>query len=319
MTGTRLLAALGLLAATAAPASAEPGLTAATFLQRQLGAQPAGMGYAFTAVRGRLDAMQFNPAGLAWLRKPVASSTYLNGLAGANHGFLGYGQPLPWGTLGVGLLYFNAGSIDLNLADGTTGRVTAEEDTALSASYGLELPLGVAVGATYRHVRLELAETARAAVSQADLGALWRTPLRGLSVGAAVQYLGPDVKFEEAGDPPPRTRRFGVAYHWPELDPKKLDPSVDLQKFDVTVAADWVEVLHERKSPRAGLEMGLQPHQLDRVALRFGWVFNRDSESFTFGLGLKEGRWGVDYSLGTAKDLGNLQQVSLAFYFGKTE
>lgn len=308
-----LLACAALLASPAA--RAEPGRTAAAFLQRPLGARAAGMGGAFAAVRGSLDSAQYNPAAIATVPRRTLASTYLSGFDGANHGFLAYAHPFPFGTVGASVLYYNAGGIDLSLSDGTTGRVTAEEDSAWALSYSLALAKSLYVGALYRFVRMELAETASASSSQGDFGVLWRTPLRGLSLGAAYQYLGPDIRFEEVGDPPPRTLRYGLAFHFPDVEISAADPSVDLEAFDMTLAADVAQTLHEEVSPRMGAELGLTPSYMTRVALRAGWVFGRDSESFTFGMGLRQGRLGLDYALGKGKDLGNLQQFSLTIDF----
>ena len=120
---------------------------------------------------------------------------------------------------------------------------------------------------------------------------------------------------EEAGDPPPKTFRYGVAFRFPDVDIKKVDPSVQLDAFDMTLAADIVDTLHEKLSPRVGAEFGLTPSYLGRVALRFGWVFGRDAENFTFGLGVRQKRVGLDYAFGEAQDLGNLQQLTLSLYF----
>lgn len=311
----RALCAALVLAGLPRPSRAEPGLTAAAFLQRTVGARSAGMGSAFAAVPGSMDSLQYNPAGLATLHKGSLSSTYINGFGGTDLGSVAYGHPFRWGTLAAGALYYNAGAIDLNLSDGTRGRVTAEEDMAWTLSYAATPIPRLDVGATYRFLRMELAETARATSSQGDFGAIWRTPLGGLSLGAAYQYLGPDIRFEDAGDPPPKTFRYGASYRFPALDPSRVDPSVDLQAFDMTLAADMVQTLHEKASPRAGAEFGLQPALMTRAALRFGWVFGRDAESFSFGVGLRQGRFSLDYAFGGTRALGNLQQVTLGFSF----
>ena len=198
-----------LLLLLAAPwASAETGRTAAVFLKRAMGARAAAMGGAHAAVLDAgPDAPQHNPAGLARLARPALTSSYLNSFGGVIHGNAAYAHPLPYGVLGAGLLYFNAGDIGLNLSDGTKRTVTSEEDMAWTMSYAAPLPYGLSVGATYRYVRLELAETASAASHQGDFGAQWRTPVKGLSLGAAYQYLGPDIVFEDEGDPPPKTFR----------------------------------------------------------------------------------------------------------------
>lgn len=308
-----LAAALLLLCAAA---HAEPGRTAAVFLRRALGARAASMGGASAALLDPgPDAPQYNPAGLARLGRPGFASSYLNGFGGVNHGHVAYAHPLPLGTVAAGLLYFNAGKIDLNLSNGQRGTVTSEEDTAWTLSYAAPLGLGLYAGATYRLVRLELAETARATTHQGDAGLLWKTPLPGLSLAAAAQYYGSDIVFEEAGDPPPKTLRFGAALRLPDIDVRKLDPASDLDAFDMTLAADVVKTVFEDPSPRAGLELGLTPAFLTRIALRVGWVFKSFSEGMTFGAGFKAGRLRFDYGYGSAREMRSLQNISLGYEF----
>jgi hypothetical protein len=261
--------------------------------------------------------MHYNPGALSTLTQKTFSSSYLKGFAGSTYGSLSYIHPFRYVALGAGALYYNAGPLELNLSDGTTGRVSAEENLAGLFSLSARLFPGFHVGGTYRFVRLELAETVHTTTSQGDFGALWRVPVPkvGLSLGGAYQYLGPDIKFEEAGDPPPRTLRYGLALHFPEVDPRVVDPSVDLSEFDMTLAADMVHSLHERESPRAGVELGMTPSYINRIAMRFGWVFGRDTESFTFGVGIQQGRFGLDYAFGEARALSSLQHLTLSVRF----
>ncbi|PCI37233.1 MAG: hypothetical protein COB53_07110 [Elusimicrobia bacterium] len=310
-------AAALLLAAllAASPAGAVGGRTSGGFLQRTLGAKAAAMGNAFVAVSESPDSIQYNPAALSTISRPVLSTTYLNAFGSTNYGFLGYVHPLPLGVGAVSAVYFNAGTIDLNLSDGTTGRVTAEEDLATTASYAFPLPLGFSVGATYRFVRLKLAESVSATTHQGDLGAHWETPFPGISLGASYQYIGADITFEEAGDPPPRTIRYGFAIHLDDVNIRKLDPSVDLKNFEFTFTGDVVQVLHEDPSIRFGTELGIIPDYMNGIALRFGWIFGRFAESATAGIGFKGKHYDIDYAFGSSSSLGNLQHLTFTHYF----
>lgn len=313
MRGAALLAC-ALLAA--APLEAEVGRSAAAFLKRSMGARAAAMGGAHAGVADPgAEAPQYNPGGLARVDKRTLATSYLNGFGGVTHGNAAYAHPLPYGVVGAGLLYFNAGDIGLNLSDGTRRTVTAEEDLAATLTYSVPLGWGLSAGATYRYLRMELAEAAKATSHQGDLGVLWRTPFKGLSLGAAFQYLGPRIVFEEAGDPPPRTARYGAALRFPDVDATKLDPNVDLTAFDLTLAGDVVQTVFEDATPRVGVELGLTPSLMSRVALRFGWVMNRDSEGMTIGAGFKSGRFAFDYGHGDAKDMKGLSNATFSVAF----
>src|SRR5690242_11584957 len=94
---------------TVAPLSivhAEAGRTAGLTLRRMIAARPAGMGEAYTAIHDDIDTIYFNPAGIAKLSYSAITSSYQRGFAGDDYGSLGYGQPLPFGSLFVGGSYF---------------------------------------------------------------------------------------------------------------------------------------------------------------------------------------------------------------------
>lgn len=306
-----------LLAALLAPraAGAATAQTAAAFLQKPLGAEQASLGGAGTALYGRVSAEQYNPAANAFLAAPEASTALLLAPSGGQYGLLAYGHPTPLGTLTGSVVYFNAGSINLNLSSGERRTVTAEEDVAAGVSYAIAPLKELAIGGGARWVRLSLAETASASAALADFGALWRGygALGGLSAGVAYQHLGKDIRFEQTGDPPPRTIRYGLAYRTGVFPARRLDPGADAD-VDATLLADAVKVLHEETAYRTGLELGLHPELMDRVALRLGWVFNRPGESFSFGVGVRRGRLLIDYALGSG-DLGMGHQVSLSARF----
>ncbi len=280
-----------------------------------MGAQAAGMGTAFAAVQYSADSLQYNPSAIGTLKEKTITSSYLKGLGGMSHGYFGYIHPSSLGAFAASLLYFNAGTISLNLSDGTRRLATSEKNLAYTLTYGRHLVSGLHVGATYRFVQLELAETARATTSQTDFGFLWRTPLKGFSLGGAYQFLGPDITYESVGDPPPKTLRYGVAFRFPDLDPTKIDPSVDLEEFDLTLAVDGVKTLYEKHSPRAGMEIGLRPPSAGRVALRTGWIIGRKAEGLTLGLGFRQGIISFDYAFGAAAELGHLQHFTISASF----
>lgn len=315
MTGAWLLSAL--LALPSASSAAEGGAAALSILERVLDGRAAGMGGAFAAVPGHIAALQYNPAGMAGIEKRAASMTFSPGLGGGQLGLLSYAQPLRLGrgVLGASVQYYNSGSMQLNLSDGTNAKVTAEEDIALQASYSFEPIPDLAAGASFKFVRSELAETASAAAALFDVGGLWRAPVQGLSFGAAYQNIGPDVKYEEVGDPPPRTARYGISYLTPQFDAHRIDPTSDAGNVDVRFTADMVHALEQEPSPRLGLEMGMEPFVLNRVALRMGYALNREVDSLTFGIGLREGRMVLDYAVGPSRDLTITHQFTLSTTF----
>jgi hypothetical protein len=295
-------------------AAAEAGRTAASTLRKPLSARAMGLGGAFTAAEGGLASLGHNPAGASYIRRPEFGSLYTHGIVDDKFTFLGYAHPLSLAVLTAGLIYYDAGLIEINSSDGSRSRRSAQQD--VMAMGGLSVPLsgGLSAGGQLKVMRLELAGEARAAGYAADLGALWRTPLRGLNLGASLLNAGPDVKFESEADPLPLTTRFGAAYELNLVGAGLVkDASFGFSKFLLT--ADAVKVRDEDADLSAGLEMGMNMVDYGYLWLRFGYLFGRDLDSLTVGLGMKEGRFTFDYALGVMKTVKNAHHISFGVKF----
>lgn len=306
------LAAL-LLAAVAARASADAGRTGAVTLSRPLGARAVALADAFVAVDGGLDSLTFNPAGLAGLEQPELRSDYTHGIVDDSFSFLGYAQRVKPVVLGAGAAYYDAGTITLNLSDGTQGPRKVEQDYVGLLSAAGDLGGGLAAGVTAKYYRFNLAQAAKASGAAFDAGARWATPLQGLSFGAALQNAGAAVKFEQAGDPLPRTLRAGAAFAL-RLEPAAGgDAAVSFDRFLFT--ADVISALGEPVAAATGVEARMPLGPRDFLALRAGYQFNNAANGLALGLGFREGRFLLDYAMGLQKSLGNAHHLSLGVRF----
>ena len=84
------------------------GVTGFEFLRFEMGARPSGMGGAFTAVRGDLHGLAYNPAAISGLTDYQVTLTYMNHLSTFQAGFLGLHKKLPGSMhLGISLSYIN--------------------------------------------------------------------------------------------------------------------------------------------------------------------------------------------------------------------
>ncbi|HOI41930.1 MAG TPA: PorV/PorQ family protein [Elusimicrobiales bacterium] len=307
-------ATLLLALACAAPAAAEPGRTAAPFLNASLGARSAAMGQAFTAVAGGGESLNYNPGALAFEERVSVSASYLRGFGGVEHGFAAVPLPLGAFVLTPGLMYFDAGNMYLNLSNGFKGDVDAEKDRAVYASAAWR-PCGrLGLGATLKHVRVELAETASASELLYDAGLLFRAG-RGLSFGAALLNSGGEFTFETDGDPAPMVGRLGAAWRVEFTPPNLLDKDADLVYFATLLTADMVKPREEDAYYQAGLELDMDMAVGLLMKLRFGYLFDRPAEGFVFGVGFGDGGWSLDLSFDTGKEMDARQQATLGYRF----
>lgn len=290
------------------------GRTAGLTLLRTMDARPTGLGQAFSGVNGGIDSLSINPAGAATLKDPALSATYVNGITDDNMGSLAYAHPFSKGSLFLGVTYFDAGTIDITPSGGgptTTKRAQQDQVGMLGFALGKEFPLSVGVDAKF--YKFQLAETANASGVAGDAGAVWRTPVEGLSLGGAIQNFGSDLQYEVEKEPLPQVARAGVAYQ------------IDFQKFSHTnhipyramMVTDVVKIKNQTTAFAGGLELTTDLSMMDRsgsATLRGG--FNSGTNNFTAGVGFSLSDLVIDYSISLLQDsLGPLHRVTLGWRF----
>ncbi|MBI2386534.1 MAG: PorV/PorQ family protein [Elusimicrobia bacterium] len=310
----RLLLAVPLALALASPAGAAGSPT----LRRSLSTRSAAMADAYAAVPGGLSSLSTNPAGLAAARRPQLDTTFTSGVLDDTFGFLGWAQPLPLGALAAGLSYYDAGKVDLHFAGGRTETRTAARDFVGHLAWGLPLPGGLSVGAAGKFFRFELAQEAKASGAAGDVGAQWRTPLQGLVLGAALQNAGPGVKFEVDRDPLPLTTRGGASWSWQSRPaPAGGDPELrgPLTATRFLAAAEAVKVRDEALIGALGSELAMDFGASTSIALRAGWRLNSDHARLTFGVGMREGRFSLDYAMAEKRSLGQTHHAGFGVRF----
>lgn len=303
-----------LLALAAGAPRADTGLTGAPILNRPVGARSSGMGRAFTAVPGDAESLMYNPAGLAFVTDRRAYAAYMNGFGGGAYGFAALPVKAAAFVLTPALLYYNSGTVDLNIGGADAGSVTAELDKVYMLSAAFRPLPGLALGATVKRTSIELAEAASASAVHYDLGLLY-APGKGLSFGAAALNNGGAIKFEEKGDPAPAALRAGLLYKFVVDPPDQLDSSADVSYLDLVFATDWSRIIREKGYYQSGLEMNMQIRNSVFLSVRAGYLFSRGEEGFTMGFGVKQGPWDFGFAYETAKKLEARHPVSLSYGF----
>ena len=300
------LSALALIFAVPAGAAGSP------TLRRSLSARSAAMADAYAAVPGGLSSLSTNPAGLAAARRPQLDTTFTSGVLDDTFGFLGWAQPLPLGTAAVGLSYYDAGKVDLQFAGGASQTRTAQRDFVGHLAWGLPLPGGLSLGATGKYYRFELAQEAHASGAAGDAGAQWRTPVPGVSLGAAVQNLGPGVKFEQESDPLPLTTRGGASWSWKSAETKEVSY---LTVTRLIASAEAIKTRDEALIGALGSELAMDFGAEASIALRAGWRLNSDAARLTIGVGMREGRFTLDYAMAEKRTLGQTHHAGFGVRF----
>jgi hypothetical protein len=204
-----------LLFATPLHAQDKAGVTGAQVLQFLPGSRAAALSGAYTAISGDADAIFYNPAGIATLRR-AATLAYESYVADVAYGSLGAAARLSSFTVGASVAFLNAGDIREVVPDpvfggntGTeTGQTVTASESALRLVAGLPLLDGrLRAGAAIGFVATSLAEQHQTAPI-ADIGAQY--DLGPATLGVALRNVGADLS-GDANDKLPTEARFGAS------------------------------------------------------------------------------------------------------------
>lgn len=283
---------------SASPASAG---TTASFLKIPVGARPASLGGAYTALADDVSASFWNPAclGRAAGRQLFAADALLP--ADLRYDAVAYSHALPGGrgTLGASLGSLRQGAIEARGADRSSAGSFGASDLVAGISYGRSLSGGLSLGGTLKALRSELAGFE--AVGWAlDAGVAWRPSLSGLSLGLAARNLGPGMSYLGQSSPLPLAVAVGAG----------------LPLGAVTVAAELSRhIAEERTAFGMGVELPLHAAFALRAGYaRAGTVRGEGpalAQGAAAGFGLKLRGHQLDYAFTPAGELGQAQRLSL--------
>ena len=308
----RLLITTLLLAAWLSPALAgDVGTTGNPLLRIPLGARPAAMGDAFTAMSGTADVIGYNPAALAALDHPSFTLHYQKRFLDLRVTSLQLGVPLPLGTLGAGLDYFSEGWIHETRQGLSTGRRLHSYSTRILLGYGLPIYPWLEAGMDLTWLSSFIAQEASAHSFTTDCGVRFPNVFRGLSGALVLKHLGTRARHETDGlaSEQPSGVRLGLLYDAFNELPADL---VWLTALDLTALRGGGQVLG------AGSEIALREFYnspLD-VVFRGGCQFSSLETAhspLTLGFGLVFQDFAIDYAFETFTDLGSVSRVSLTF------
>lgn len=278
-----------------------PGTSGARILGVAVSARSAAMGEAFTALKG-IDSLYYNPAGLAGVKDPQITATYLKGLTDTDYAHLSFIYPFMLrddtdalrtiGTFGLSITKFSGGIIEINYTDGTSKKVTAQQDYVFTLSYGNKFSLfgqSFLAGANIDMLTSELIEKYNASTFCMDAGIIYDIDFadRVLSLGFAVQNLGPEMAYEgegisgKNGDPLPMAIRFGAGYYIP------------IEENSVYITTDLVKPNDED----AKVSLGMEYLYKNLFFVRSGYKFGYDLAGFNCGAGIKLAEINIDYAL----------------------
>lgn len=273
----------------------------ADFLTIDSGARSEGMGGAFTAVADDVNALTWNPAGLALLQHPEVGYLHMLYIGDLSYNFGGGAMSFPSGedSIGVGAGIVNLGVPSFDSTLGLASAVSAG-DNAFMASFAYRVKNIVAFGVTGKYVMRNIAGyTANAFAG--DAGVLV-TPDDRFRIGAGIFNVGQSVQFISAADPLPTTVRLGFSYE-----------VLDIPHHSVRLALDNAYLFQAQGYAGA---VGAEYWYDKTLAVRAGYTGDSYQQHMTAGVGVNLNLFQLDYAYAPLGTLGDTHRLSLIFRFG---
>ena len=270
------------------------------------GAKAMGCGGAFAGLADSLDAVQTNPAGLSYLTNPEFLTFYNQGLFDTQYVFGGFALPYSSrrGAFACCVASLQDEDVELNFTnpDGSfkeTKTVKAGSDYLAVLSFSELLSETVSLGINLKYFQSTLAEEYKATAYAGDIGLLIK-PVNGrVGAGISMRNFGTGLKYIDEKDPLQREYVCGLSFLIYETQLNKL-----------SLLGDYVR--DENNRVNLGVEYSLG----NIFALRAGYRFGYDIDTFTAGFGVNISGLGIDYAFVSRGDFENSQIVSVRMKFG---
>jgi hypothetical protein len=309
------------------------GTSVANFLKIGMGAKAVGIGESAITQSEDAASLYWNPGAITHVGRPSAVFSSVQWFVETNVTYLAVTVPFSIGTFGIDVSYFGSGDIEettLLRQDGT-GRVVSASDMSVGLAYARDFTDRLSVGMKAKYIREELAAV-NADAFAFDVGSVFTTSfLNDLKIGIALTNFGGTMQFagrellvsntipesptnkqipavlETSEWALPMTFRFGIA-----TDIVRSDQTSWMASYTISDSRDF----GARHNVGSALMFNNIAGQVS-VALRGGYRFGYDEETFSAGFGVgyeleSVGRISVDYAY---TDFGKLQGIH-QFTFG---
>jgi hypothetical protein len=294
--------------ATGAWSAAANGTAGFQFLKTHMGARQAGMAGAMVAIAPDVNALHYNPAGIAAITQRTGSFSYLKHLLDFNSGYVTYVQPqVGPGNIGAAITYIDYGNFDKrdqnnqDLGDFRAGSI------AFTGAYAMQPLRNLYAGVALNYIRATIDSYASDAVA-VDGGVIYNFPAQKLSLAASFANTGKVLSsFITEKDPLPAVVRFGLCKGLAHLP---LMVSLQLYKYSDEEwhgALGGEFTLTENVFLRLGYDQSGRDLQVDASGDRFAGA--------ALGLGAIWRDFQVDYAYSSMGALGALNRFTLSGSF----
>lgn len=182
------------------PASARLGGCTGAFLSIGGGARALALGGAYSAFAEGIDAIYWNPAGIAKLTRSTVNFTHAEYLIDMGQENIGVVVPIMDGAIGISVIAFLSEKIEETTEKQQmgTGRYWSANNFAVGLSYARRMTDKFSAGITVKGINQNIDKVSANGVAF-DVGGTYNTKLRNLKFGFVIQNFGPDIAFSGEG------------------------------------------------------------------------------------------------------------------------
>ncbi len=292
---------------------ASSGTEGASFLDIPVGAGPAAMGAAYSALANDAYASTLNPGGLGFLPSTQFAGQHLSYIDSVYYEHLSFGVPLPRSSaclnsetcpgsaLGGSIQYLGSGDMTETDVNGNPIGTFSTHYAAYNLSYGRSFTDRLSLGITGKWINAKINDVSANAYA-ADFGSMYRATNK-LTLAGVLTNLGTKFTFLDQRDSLPLAFHLGAAYQ---------------------PVSQWM-MSAEAVYPQTGLasaHFGIEWHALPMIAIRTGYRTDTIKElgamaGFTTGLGIQAFGQEFAYAWVPVGDLGNTHYFSLLIHLGE--
>ena len=242
------------------------------FLKIGVGAKETAMGEAVTSLVNDANSVFWNPSGIAYVENYEVVFSHNSWLVSSKHNSAVFAFPLASFVFAV-----SAASLQINefeettalMPDGT-GRMVSAGDYVFGLAAARRFTDRLSIGLQIKYVQEKLDDYSINNILF-DVGAIYSTGFRDLTLGFSLQHFGPDMRLLNQDFRTPLLFRLSAS-----------DKQVISDDFSITAAADLVHPTDNNEWVNIGVELQL----LKYIALRGGYRINVDEGKWSFGVGL---------------------------------
>jgi len=278
------------------------GTTAFSFLKIGQGARAAAMGECYAGLSNDVNAIYWNPAGLAQIDRPELATNYTMWFEDIARYYIGYVRPgYKFGTLAGNLSLVSVPIEKRTVENDDSYESMAAHQMALTLAWAKKYSSKFSAGVGLKYISEDLVTQSVSGVA-VDCGGLY-TADDSLSVGASLQNLGTEMNVSGTSDPLPLMLQAGVAKKVLE---KKLTLLSDIN----------AGLIDETMSLSVGGEYMIGTVFYPRVGYKYRFNNNNlDGVGISAGFGLKLSRYRFDYAFVPYGDLGLTHRIDFIIGF----